>query len=369
MANWRFPTKIGNQSGFTLIEMMIAAALGGFLFYSLMTLLGQSTNFAAYFHGAANSIEGTSEAISQLNAIMPQMVRVNSCSCNDATDSTSMAKCLWKEPTASDPSIGKDPVQTYGLSSTGNGLKIFDGDFEWFAGNAPATGQTALEGLWRSNLTSTASTLGGCLSLPSTFTLSSGTFQAKGCKMNVRLYYRSAINESGSTPSKSGSLRVMIGNQSDSDATKGLSIGKADDSRANTLSVSQLSCGFLSSQSQSAGLLFVLNMKIKSKASTEKTVTSTNYESWYPTGTNFSRGTVRDLRMKYTFRNLATRGVYQWRPQGRRNCRINGVAATDKSDCCSLAISGGVCTVCKAAGDSGSATSCCSEQVSAGICQ
>lgn len=376
MAIPQYPTRKLNQRGYTLVELMVAVGISGFLFFALMSLLSQSTNFAAYFNGAAASVEGASEAIAQLNSIMPQVVRVRACGCQGAS-STFATNCTWSEPSSSDPNIGKDPVQTWYNNATqaANGLEIFTGDFEWFSGNIPSTSLGTISALYKSNIS--AASVGGCTETnsppDSTVATVTGT-TPKGCKVPVRLFYMSPVMENVSyagAPSTPGYLRILVGNQSESNATAGLWIGRGSSARngENGIEVAQLSCGFVQAAGQTSGMLFALNLKIKSRSSSMNTVTSSDYESWHPSGKNFFRGTVRDLRFKYSFRNLSTRGVYQWRVQGTRNCKENGASAIDKSQCCSLAMNGsGQCQACVKAGQVGYATQCCSEQNFAGVC-
>ncbi|MCO5144244.1 MAG: hypothetical protein M9962_14235, partial [Oligoflexia bacterium] len=117
------------------------------------------------------------------------------------------------------------------------------------------------------------------------------------------------------------------------------------------------------------GLLFALNIKVKTRSTFIQTVSSSNYESWHPAGKNYNRGLFREIRLKHAFRNLSTRGVYQWRMQSQRGCLQNGEASTNKEQCCSLALVGGVCGHCIPSGESGTAANCCSEKVAAGVCQ
>ncbi|MGE3260370.1 MAG: PilW family protein [Bacteriovoracia bacterium] len=364
MPNCSIPTKSPREGGYTLIEVLIAAGLGSFLFFALMSLLGQTTNFAAYFHSSANSIEGSSDAISQLNAIMPQIVRIQSCGCH-GTVSTAMSGCTWVEPVSGDPSIGKDPIlgPTYAGSNADPGLEIFKGDFESFGGNAPLTGAAGLLGLQTSG--SMVGGTGNCETLAGLSGVS-----AKGCKLQVRLLYKAPVKEAGADASTPGQLKIVIGDQDPS--TGGLWIGKSDSRGSTALGISQLSCGFVQSgtTAQSSGMLFALNLKLKTRATTENKPSSFLYESWHPDGKNYLRGTIREVRLKYSFRNIATRGVYQWRAQGKRKCIVNGESAGNKSDCCSLAISSAhSCIACKASGAAASSgEECCSEQEASGVC-
>jgi type II secretory pathway pseudopilin PulG len=374
MPKFKFPRKLTNQNGYTLLEVTIAAAISGLMFLALMGLLSQTTEFATYFHGSAASIEASADAISQLNAIMPQVVKIRSCGCHGVADTT-LSDCTWNEPTGAEPNIGKDPIQNFGGSNTDPGLEIFKGDFEWFNGNAPATGNTFLTGLLTSNIGGgSAGSLGACQST-SSFTVAgvaAPTFP-KGCKLEVRLIYKSPVDVIAGAKSIPGALKIYIGNQNSAIVTSphpGTWIGQTDTRGGTPIGVTQLSCGFVQSGStaQSSGQLFALNLKIKSRASSEQNTSGNTYESWYPGGTNYNRGLVRDLRFKYSFRNISSRGAYQWRAQGKRKCITNGNTAVDKSECCSMAISGTTCTVCKPKGTGGAASACCSEQISAGVC-
>ncbi|MGZ3695904.1 MAG: PilW family protein, partial [Bdellovibrionota bacterium] len=348
MPKAKITRKLLDQAGVTLIELMVAVGIGGFLFFALMALLSQTTEFATFFHSAATSIEGTSNAISQLNSIMPQVVRIQSCGCHGVA-STNMSSCTWTEPGAADPNIGKDPIQNWGgatgtpgtgAAALGNALEIFKGDFEWFGGDAPNTPLGLITGILTSNI-NTSGSLGGCEALNG-FSVNGAatTTFGKGCKLQIRLLYKAPFAAVGATPSYPGYLRILLGTQSEATLSNGTWIGQADYRGSSALGVTQLSCGYVQSGTtgaQSSGQLFALNLKIKVRATSEQSTSSMNYESWYPGGQNYYRGNIRDLRFKYSFRNLSTRGAYQWRAQGKRNCIPNGSAAVNKSDCCSLA--------------------------------
>lgn len=370
-----------NQKGFTLIEVMIAAAVSSVVFAIMMGLLGKSADFSGYFHSTANSIEATSDAISQLNAVMAQVVRVRSCGCR-GTPSTTLTNCVWEDSSAANSWY--DPIQSGGASNAATyGIEIFRGDYESYYGGDNTAGNGTSGGtvqLATANLPAAfGATLGGCQSYTAL-----GAGNVKGCKLQVSLYYKAPVIESGSTAALAGMLRIELGTGSGLQVGGGsntggiLNIGGNDrfggtstSQRGAGISVSRLSCGFVKSTGQTSGMIFALNMKIKTRSTTLQDTSNPNYESWYPTGKNYNRGIERELRFKYSFRNLNTRGVYQWRPQARRGCTPNGTAPASgtKNDCCSLALSGGVCVQCLGAGAAGTINSCCSETVSGGTCK
>jgi prepilin-type N-terminal cleavage/methylation domain-containing protein len=286
-----FPTKVRNQHGYTLLELMIAAAIGALVFYTLMSLLGQTTNFATHFHGTAGAIEASSDAISQLNGMMPEIVRIRRCSCSGSS-TTATASCRWFPPASSaEPNIGKDPVQNYGVASPGTEVEIFAGDFESFGGAVTATGYPGLRGLFTGYLGQGGNASSGikCAGMDGVL---SGLY-AKGCKMPISLYYTSPTLESGTTPAKPGSLRIAVGGDGSafSGGTSDTWIGRPTDTGyRGIVGVTQLSCGFAQSSASSASMLFVLNLKINSRSTTEQNVNCSSYESWWPPLTSSNGG-------------------------------------------------------------------------------
>lgn len=358
MSNRKFlPNSTSRQAGFTLIELMVSLGLSGVVFMVMMTLMGQSATFSAIFHGGANAVEAVSTTISQLNNVMPQIVRINTCGCRGA-ESSSLSNCTWSEA-----SPWYDPHYNGGVASSNQIL--LEADFESFYGGNNTQNTTQLE---RSNLPAGfGSEFGGC---DSTAYASLSNYRARGCKHRLRLYYTPPTLEAGGVPSKAGSFWLWMGNQ----VGKGVySIGAVDKNGMSGIGVSELSCGFQSGTGGSglqSGLLFVLNMKVRSRTTTLQDPANSLYESWYKGGLNYGKGVVRELRLKYSLPNLAYRGMYQWRSLGKRNCTPNGSSSGSAEECCSLAWSGTSCVACIASGQpSTTATACCSERLSGGNCK
>jgi len=353
------------QKGFTLIELMVSLGLSGLIFMVLMTLMGQGANFSSIFEGSANTIEALSGSISQLNSVMPQIVRINTCGCRGA-NSTNMSNCVWNESaTWFDPHFDGGGVSANHI--------LLDADYESFYGGSNTQNTTQLS---RTNLPAGfAGELGGCNATSPGTSTGTTTFTQRGCKQRLRLQYTPAVVESGltssSTPSTAGAVKLWLGDQ----VGKGeVNIGLPTKSGMRGVGVTELSCGFLqggaTGTAGQAGLLFVLNMKIKSRSTTSQNPGFSGYESWFKTGVNYSRGMFRELRLKYSFPNISYRGVYQWRPLSRRDCVENGGSAGSKEECCSLAISGGTCIACVAGGaNAASDNMCCSERRTGGVCK
>jgi prepilin-type N-terminal cleavage/methylation domain-containing protein len=62
--------RLSDKKGFTLIELMVGLGLSGVVFLIMMTLMGQTAKFAAFFNGTATSIEGVSDAQAWFNPIL-----------------------------------------------------------------------------------------------------------------------------------------------------------------------------------------------------------------------------------------------------------------------------------------------------------
>lgn len=377
-----------NQKGFTLAELMVGLGLSGVVFLIMMTLMGQTAKFAAFFNGTATSIEGVSDAVSQLNAIMPQVVRIGACNCRGSGALQSRSNCRWD-----DANPWYNPVLNGGATNTGNsghGVMLLSGEFESFFGGANTANTTQL---LTSNVGTFASGLGGC----NTYT-GIPVAQRRGCKMNFALYYKAPIRETAgsafSNASLAGSLTLKIGDTAlvaapgTGDAAPAASVGQVMIGRshmngAGGLGITELSCGFHDSAGGGAGLLFALNFKIKARGTTILNPSMTNYESWYPTvnatngysgtsGKNYELGLSREVKLKYALRNIGTRGLYHWRSSSTKECRENGATGiTNKEQCCSMAMNGGACVACIAGGLAGTVNSCCSERLHnvTGLCR
>lgn len=340
------------------MELMVGLGLSGIVFMIMVTLMGQSATFSSVFHGTANSIEAVSATVRQLNTVMPQVVNVASCGCRGA-NSTNLSNCTW-----SDGQPWFDPHYNGGVSA-GTEHLLFDGYFESYDGDDVTDdgvmdlSRSAAEGRsWAANL-------GGCFD----YDESLGTWVSRGCKQRVRLYYTSATQASGGTPSNAGVFRLKIGTAAD--PAGNFTIGGADRDGLNGVGVVRVSCGFVQGTGGQAGLLFVLNVRLKSRSTTSQNTAHSLYESWYEGGANYNKGRFREVQMKFAFPNVSYRGVYQWRTAAQKNCKENGESVSpggSKEECCSLAMSGTTCTSCIRSGQGGTATSCCSGKVSGGTC-
>lgn len=388
------------ESGFTLIEAMTGLALAGVVFAIVMGLLTQSAKFSTFFNGTATSIEGVNEALTVLNAVMPQVVRVRQCGCR-GTASTAQSNCTW-----SDSQPWYNPVLNAAASNIANGnlgVLLLDGDYEDYFGGDNTVNTSQLRTPNIATLFSGFYTkLGNC----ETYSTVSSS-DRRGCKRRVRLFYNAptlenAASSSPANASVSGRLTLMLGGPSAvTESTVSLESAVADTGvgvvtigartrfGADGLGLTELSCGFVSSSGGVAGLLFALNFKVKARSTTLQVPNHRNYESWYPnsasvsptynansgmSGKNYEAGVFRDIRLKYSFRNVGTRGVYGWKSQNNRYCKPNGYSFPGSDtpkveECCSLAISGRQCVGCKAGGVAATtATECCSEKKSGANC-
>jgi frataxin-like iron-binding protein CyaY len=138
------------------------------------------------------------------------------------------------------------------------------------------------------------------------------------------------------------------------------------------LGITTLACGFDNSSGDSSIGDFVLNLRLKAKSNLILSTASPNYETWYPSAScgagsnNYCKGVIREVRMKFTMRNITTRGAYFWRVESLRNCLENGTAATSSAQCCSQAWNGTACAACLPAGSlSTSASACCAGRLNA----
>ena len=353
-------SKFRGQEGMTLIEIVISSGLVGIIMIVIMALLGQVGDIATVFQGQASTMEAVAESVAVLNSTIPLATRIQSCACR-ATPGT-RANCIW-EPSQPwyDPSIDG------GISSP---VTLLEGEFESHSG--PTSALTDVLNL---------STFGGKTCEDHNSTLDSGLW--RGCKQTFKLiYYRPTVFVAGATPnagthSNAGMIELQRGGTSNP-----IRIGKNDPMGAGGIGVTNVSCGFDNSSGGTTGAtaVFVLNFKIKSKSNTIAAKNHRNYESWYPSNNeanlaplgssaNFHRGQFREVHLKFPLRNVSTRGVYSWRAESVRSCKVNGQAASNTAECCSQALTGGACVACLRSGQAGSASSCCSGTVSGGICQ
>ncbi len=340
----------------TLIEVMVSTGLVGLMMVVILAIMGNVGGFVGYFNNQANTAETVNTTVAGLNAALPLITRIQECNCRTA--SGTRATCLWNP---NDPWY--DPVYDGGQASP---VVLLRGELE--AHNGPSTSLANVLGL--------SSFQGGTCATHNS-TLTSGL--TRGCKQAFSLTYTAATRPVGTTESKSGRLILSVGS-----GAKTLQIGDTDWDGMGGIGLSELSCGFDNSAGTSgsgiSGAIFVLNMRVKARASGVRSTSNSNYESWYPrstpTGTpspnvNYYRGVIREVRMKYSMRNIAVRGVYSWRPESIRNCKVNGRTATHPSQCCSQAMSGGSCVACIPGGGvaTGGANSCCSGTLNGGNCQ
>jgi hypothetical protein len=199
----------------------------------------------------------------------------------------------------------------------------------------------------------------------------------RGCRLRVRLVYTPPVVETGltqaSTPSKAGQLAIYVTSTGAAlPATPTAKMGDSSGTNAQTVGVTVLSCGLLQpTASSQIGTTFALNMRYKIKKSAVKDPSSLYYESWAPTGEDYSRGFFRETKMKFTFPNISVRGAYQWRMQAIRSCKTIGATVTNKELCCSGAVNASnQCIDCIRSGQaSASANSCCSEELSGANCK
>jgi prepilin-type N-terminal cleavage/methylation domain-containing protein len=353
------------QKGMTLIEVLIGMALSGLIFVALFTLLGKSADFAGFFHGSAASVDTVSESVGLLNTIMPNITRLRSCTCRGSVVNASrhlsvnMSHCYWHP---SQPLY--DPFYDAGMADDAadpGGILLFAGEFEWFNGGTNTMNTTQL---LRSNIVASGPACINYTSLPAA--------QTRGCKRDIWLIYRHPTLESGSTPSNAGALGIYI---ADGTSWPLINIGSSTSLGAQGIGITEVSCGFehassaFSVGSDRVSNNFVLNFKIKARTNSINQVSHRLYSSWHRSGKNYSLGTFRDVRLKYSFRNLSNRGAYFWRPTSVRNCKAVGRSAASKEECCSLAIAGGACVSCVPSGSAGTVNSCCSEKISGGVCQ
>jgi len=336
----------------TLMEVMVSAGLVGIIFVVLMTLLGKSGEYTSIFVGSAKTIEGVSETVSILSAVIPQTTRITSCNCR--SNQSTRAACVWDTAQA-----WYDPIITGGATPP---AVILSGEFEAYDG---AQSLTSMVGLV------SPATYSGvpCISQASNM---SASIQ-RGCRQSYQLEYTAPTAATGSG-SLSGLLTLKIGG-----GIKYVSIGKADQDGAGGLGLSELSCGFDNSTGGVTGANFVLNMRVKTKQNIVRTTSHPQYESWYPGRSaaaqnvlatkNYLRGQFREIRLKFGMRNISTRGLYAWRAASLRNCKPDGALSSSAELCCSQALSGSSCAACVAGGLAGAAdAACCSGKATGGVC-
>jgi prepilin-type N-terminal cleavage/methylation domain-containing protein len=360
MKKAKIPRILKSQKGMTLLEILVSCALVGIVFVALMSLIGKSGEVSAIFRGQVRTIQGVSETVAVLNALIPQVTRIQHCGCRSNDDSR--ANCIWESSRD-----WEDPVRTGGATSP---VTILSGEFEAYDGTQALNSMAGL-------LTPTGAYQGvNCEDQVLTGTNSA----QRGCRQTFQLNYVAPTQATAGTPSKAGMLRLKIGGRADQYDYK---IGEDDYDGAGGLGVTELSCGFDNTTGAVTGTNFVLNVRVKTKFSNVADTSNLYYESWYPgrlpaeqtvlATKNYLRGQFREIRLKFGMRNLFTRGLYSWRAAAIRNCKANGTAAGSATECCSQAHDGTNCVACVPGGvaPTGGAGSCCSGQagnVTAGLC-
>lgn len=336
-----------NQAGMTLIEVLISTGLAGLCFVAIMFLLSQSSKLSGRMNQNFETLEGVTDAVSQFGTVIPQITRITSCLCRANTNSR--ASCIW-DPGAS---AWYDPVRGASLAD-GTSLDVLKGEFEAYDGTQTGTSMDALK---TSNISLWQACAGSSSDMANT--------DMRGCKLSFALNYTSA------TATTAGQIKLTMGGRS-------VQIGAASSGGARGVGVTDFACGFDSTSGDVAGSIFVMNIRVKSRSNLVINSSNPEFEPWYDshgcsTATTLSnaycRGAFREIQLKYTMRNLTTRGAYFWRPSSIRNCVVTGSTATSAAQCCSQAISGGTCATCKPAGTASAlGTGCCSGNLSGGFC-
>lgn len=351
-------------SGFTLIELMIGLAAASLVFLMAGSIFVRGVDLSSFFFRNAAVMEQMSDGITQLSAVMPQVVHIRSCNCsgNTATESS----CSW-----SPASEWNDPVFDVGLPGNGTANILFDADYDNGYGGSGLAGAQYLAA--DQTLTSYYPGGMGCEGAHP------GGITNHGCRRRLRLVYIAPIQEVGSVPSRPGVLQLQLNDTgwaggSPQKINIGLSSGVTTSaSAASQAGLVRLSCGFATPTAGQIGTDFVINLRAKVKSSGIETVSSSSYESWHPSGTRYNQGLFREAKLRFTFLNLSQRGAYQWKMQSTKTCKVSGQAATNREQCCSLALgaSGQCLATCKPKGNvpiATSASECCSEKFVAGDC-
>jgi hypothetical protein len=344
------------MSGFTLVELMVGLACASMVFLAAGVVFFRGTELSAYFFRNASVMEQVSDGITQLSAFMPQIIHIRTCNCS-AAGASSGASCTWTSATE-----WNDPVLDYGIPSP---VTLLDADYESGFGGAGIGAAQYLTA--DQTLTSYYAGLGCEAAHP-------GGITSRGCRKRLRLIYTPPTAVSGSTPSTPGELRLDLNDTSWSGTTTSLRIGniQANTARSSRVGITKLSCGFATPNAGQIGTDFVINMRMKVKSSGVEDVTNAFYESWYPGGTNYSKGFVRESKLRFSFLNLSPRGMYQWRIASVKGCKIAGQAATSREECCSMALNaaGNACVAgcIQSTQVATNNSQCCSEKIVGGVC-
>lgn len=334
----------------TLIEVVISSGLVGLIFVVIMGLMGQVGSVASFFSSQEATMTAVVDAVGSLNATMPLVTRITACNCRAVS---SRAQCIWD---SSQP--WTNPVFDMAQTSP---VTLLAGEFEVHDG--PGTAMTDVL-----NLASFGPDT--CLSQNST-----GSTYSRGCKVGFELKYTAPTALTSSAASKAGTLRLEIPARG-AGAPARVSIGAATAEGAGNIGVTELSCGFDNGAGSATGANFVLNFRVKARSRLTKKLNDPNYESWYPraggsapyqSDKNYFGGQIREIRLKWAMRNITARGIYSWRGESTRNCKINGATAGNSSQCCSNAINAGICVACVRGGQGAAAASaCCSGRLAGG---
>ncbi len=346
---------------------MVGLAASSVVFLAAGEIFFRGVDLSAYFFRNAATMEQVSDGITQLSALMPQIVRIHSCHCSGNGDTE--ADCTWDGSNTANE--WKDPVLDFGQASP---VTIFDADYEnGFGGGAVNPGTLFLGS--DPTLTSFYSGMGCEDPNPS------GVAANRGCRRRMRLVYTAPtqMNAGTGTLSKPGTLEIQLRSTLWGGSMTTLRIGATTDtgsSRGGQVGLVKLSCGFASPVAGQLGTDFVINLRTKVKSNTIEDPGSTRYESWYPKPypngeQHYQQGLFREAKLRFSFLNLTNRGAYQWKLQSVRNCKKAGESVTSREQCCSLAYdSSGQCLdSCKPSGTAGGISECCSEKSDGTTCK
>lgn len=347
----------------TLLELLIGLAIFSVVSLAVGTVFSTGLSLSGLFFRNAATMEAISDGMFQLTAIMPQVVKVSSCACS-GTGGTA-ADCTWTSAAE-----WFDPVFDGGAAT---GAQIFEGEFEAGFGGLGAMADTTLTSYLNANFPLAR----GCANNP----YFNDATEDRGCRQLIRLTYTTPTleNVGAGTESEPGSLQISVHNVANPAQQTVFRIGNESFGGTKTGAMTRsglvrLSCGLASPGGGQVGANFVLNLRTKVKQQSIEDVGNALYESWHPTGANYSKGFFREARMKFNLQNLSVRGAYHWRMQSARGCKFNGdtlgsVSVTAEA-CCSGAKSGTTCSgTCKRAGVAASEDAeCCSEKISGGVC-
>ncbi|NUM88200.1 MAG: prepilin-type N-terminal cleavage/methylation domain-containing protein [Bdellovibrionales bacterium] len=345
----------------TLLELLVGLAIFAIVSLAVAAVLTLGLNLSGFFFRNAATMEAVSDGMFQLSAIMPQVVKVNSCNCSGT--GSSVGDCTWS--TAGE---WLDPVFDGGMAS---GSKIFEGEFE--AGNG-GSGEMS-----DTTLTSAFSLARGCGPTPTVgpppYPYNDAS-NRRGCRQMVRLTYTTPTMENPGTGVRSepGFLEISIHNIAAPAQKTTFRIGNEGGIGATRSGLVRMSCGFASPGAGQVGTNFVINLRTKVKQQVTERPAASEYESWHPGGKNYSMGFFREARMKFNLQNLSVRGAYHWRLQSLRGCKLGGdtLGSGQSSDvCCSGASDGTSCLdFCRRAGVGVAEDSeCCSGKKNGVVCE